>query len=105
MVVSIIASQRKGSRFNSQLGPFCVGSLRVLRLPPTVQIHVRLIGVSKIVFRSECVCGYLSLCGPVMDWRPVQGVPHLSPDDLWDGLQPPRDPIDGLSRHRKWMDG
>ena len=49
------------------LGPFCVefacsprvcvGSLRVLRLPPTVQkknMHVRLIGVSKIVLRSEC---------------------------------------------------
>ena len=35
--------------------------------------------VSKIVLRSECefVCGCLSrlsLCSPVMDWRPVQGV-------------------------------
>jgi len=49
-------------------------------------MHVRLIAVSKIVFRSECerVCGCLSrlsLCGPVMDCRPVQGVPRLSPDD------------------------
>ena len=46
----------------------------------------------------------LSLCGPVMDWRPVQGVPCLSPEDCWDRLQPPRDPTDGLSG-RKWMDG
>jgi len=50
------------------------------------------------------VCGCLSLCGPVMDWRPVQGVPRLSPDDRWDRLQPPRDPTDGLSGYRKWMD-
>ena len=47
----------------------------------------------------------LSLCGPVMDWRPVQGVPCLSPDDRWDRIQPPRDPTDGLSGYRKWMDG
>ena len=51
-----------------------------------------------------CVCGCLSLCGPVMDWRPVQGVPRLSPSDDWDRLQPPRDPTDGLSGYRKWMD-
>jgi len=87
-----------------------LSSLRVLRLPPTVKnMHVRLIGVSKIVFRSECehVCGCLSrssLYGPVMDWRPVQGVPRLSPDDPWARLQPPRDPTDGLSGYRKWMD-
>ena len=51
VVVSTVASQREGSRFNSHLGPFCVesacsprvcvGSLRVLRLPPTVQKHNR----------------------------------------------------------------
>ena len=73
-------------------------------------MHVRLIGDSKIVLRSECerVCGRLSrlsLCGPVMDWRPVQGVPRLSPDDRWNRLQPPRDPTEGLSRYGKWMDG
>ena len=45
-----------------------------------------------------------NFCGPVMDWRPVQGVPRLSPKDCWDRLQPPRDPTDGLSG-RKWMDG
>ena len=54
---------------------------------------------------SVCGClSRLSLCGPVMDWQPVQGVPHLSPDDRWDRLQPPRDPTDGLSEYRKWMD-
>jgi len=46
---STVASQQEGSRFNSWLGPFCVelacsprvcvGSLRVLRLPPTTQKH------------------------------------------------------------------
>ena len=54
------------------------------------------------------MCGCLSrssLCGPAMDWRPFQGVPRLSPDDRWDRLQPPRDPTDGLSGYRKWMDG
>jgi len=79
-------------------------------LPPSKNMHVRLIGVSKIVLRSECerVCGCLSrlsLCGPVMDWRSVQGVPRLSPDDSWDRLQPPRDSTKGLSGYRKWMDG
>ena len=46
----------------------------------------------------------LSLCGPVMDWRSVQGVPRLSPEDCRDRLQPNRDPTEGLSG-RKWMDG
>jgi len=36
---------------------------------------------------------------------PVQGVPRLSPNDRWDRLQPPRNPTDGLSGYRKWMDG
>jgi len=64
-------------------------------------MHVRLIGDCKIVHVSVVVC----LCCPVMDWRPVQGVPRLSPNDCWDRLQPPRDPNEGLSRYRKWMDG
>ena len=58
-------------------------------LPLSKNMHVRLIDVSKIVPRSEHVCGclsHLSLCGPVMDWRPVQGVPRFSPDDRWDRL-------------------
>ena len=118
VVVSTIASQREGSRFNSRLGAFLCGVCMfspcmrgfspVLRLPYKNN-HVRLIDVSKIVLRRECkrVCGCLSrlsLCGPVMDWRPVQGVPRLSPIDCWDRLQPPRDPTHGLSGYRKWMD-
>ena len=47
------------------------------------------------------MCGCLSLCGPVMDWRPVQGVTRLSPDVRWDWLQRP---TDGLSGYRKWME-
>jgi len=49
VVVSTIASQQKGSWFESRMGPFCVefacsprvcvGSLQVLQLPPTVQKH------------------------------------------------------------------
>ena len=72
-------------------------------LPPSKNMHVRLIGDSKVVLRSECVW-LLVLCGPVIDWWPVQGVPCLLPDDRWDRLQPPRDPTDGLSGYRKWMD-
>jgi len=79
-------------------------------LPLSKNMHIRLIGVSKIVLGGECehVCGCLSrlsLCGPVMDWRSVQGVPRLLPDDRWDRLQPPRDPTNGLSCYRSWTDG
>ena len=121
MNFSTVVSQQEGSRFNSQL-VLSVWSLHVPSmyawglsgysgfLPLSKNMHVRLIGVSKIVLRSEWerVCGclsHLSLCGPVMDWRPVQGVPRLSLDDRWDRLQPPRDPTDRLRGYRKWMDG
>ena len=85
----------------------CVFSLGTPASSHRPKTFMRLIGVSKIVLRSECerVCGCLSLCGPVMDWQPVQGVPRLSPDDRWDRLQTPRDPTDRLSGYRKWMDG
>ena len=78
-------------------------------LPPSKNMHVRLIGDSKLSLEvSVSVCGCLfrlSLCGPVMDWRPVQGVPRLSPDDRWDRLQLPRDPTDGLDGiENGWMD-
>ena len=57
---------------------------------------------------SVCVVVCLSrssLCDPVMDWRHVQGVPRLSPDDCWDRLQPPRDPTNGLDGiENGWMD-
>ena len=72
-------------------------------------MHVRLIGDSKLSLGvSVSVCGclsHLSLCGPVMDWRPVQGVPRLSPDDRWDRLQPPPRPDRRIRRYKKWMDG
>ena len=72
-------------------------------------MHVRLTGDSELslgVNVSVCGClSHLSLCGPVMDRRPVQGEPRLSPYDRWDRLQPPCHPTDGLSGHRKWMDG
>ena len=73
-------------------------------------MYVRLIGDSKLSLGvSVNVCGCLSrlsLCGPVMDWRPVQGVPRLSPDDRWERLQPPCDPTDGLHGiENGWMDG
>ena len=83
VVVSTVASQQEGSRFDRHLGPFCV-SLHVLFvyawvlsgysgfLPPSKYMHVRLIGDSKIVLSvsvSVSVHGCLSrlsLCGPVM---------------------------------------
>ena len=74
-------------------------------LPPYKNMHVRLTGDSKLSLGvSVSVHGCLSrlsLCGPVMDWRPVQGVPMTAGI----GSSPPRDPTDGLSGYRKWMDG
>ena len=51
----------------------------------------RLIGDSKLpVGVNVSVNGCLSLCvSPVIVWRPVQGVPRLSPSVSWDRLQPP----------------
>jgi len=43
------------------------------------------LGVSVSV--DGCV-SRLSLYGPMMDWRPVQRVPRLLPNDRWDRLQP-----------------
>jgi len=78
-------------------------------LPPSKNMHVRVFGVSKLSLgvsvSVHCCVSRLSLCGPVMDWRPVQGAPRLSPSDSWDRLQPPRDPKIGLSGTIKWMDG
>jgi len=60
-----------------------------LVLSPHRNIHIRLIGDSKLTIGvTESVDGYLSLCGPVINWRPVQGVPCLSPNYSWDRLQP-----------------
>ena len=58
VVVSTVASQQEGSWFESQLGPFCVvfacspcvcvASLSGYFLPLSKNMHVRLIGVSKL---------------------------------------------------------
>ena len=41
-----------------------------------------------------------------MDWRPVQVVPHPSPNDNWDRLQPPCDPeLDYAGIENGWMNG
>ena len=74
-------------------------------LPPTKDMRARFIGVPKLsVGVHVWVSGCSSMCGPAMDWRPVQGVPRLSPDVCWDWLQPPHDPVRGISGWR-WMDG
>ena len=69
VVVSTIASQQEGSRFNSRLEPFCVELARsVCSLcmrgfsPGTPASSYRpktLIGVSKIILRSECEGAWL----------------------------------------------
>ena len=84
-MVSTVASQQGGP----EGWGLSVGSLRVLQLPPTVQIHVliRLIGESRLPLG---VNGCLSLCvSPAMNWRFVQAVPSLLPIVSWDRLQPP----------------
>ena len=98
MVVRTLASQQERSWFESR--SFCVGfacSPCVCMgmheypgfLPPSKNMHVGLIGVSKLTLAmSVHVHGWLSLCGPVMDWWPVQVVPCLSPNNSQDRLQP-----------------
>ena len=77
-------------------------------LSPFKNIPVRLIddyklslGVSLSV--DGCV-SRLSLCGPVMDWRPDQGV-LLSRPMTVRIISGPQRPSIGLRRYRKWMDG
>ena len=60
-------------------------------LPLSKIMHVWLTGDSKSSLGvSVLVCS--SLCGPVTDWGPRQGVPCLSPNHSWDRLQPPCNP-------------
>ncbi|MEQ2216062.1 hypothetical protein XENOCAPTIV_010117 [Xenoophorus captivus] len=85
-----VALQQEGPGFVSRPGVLvhgvcmfsraCVGSHRVLRLPPK-DMPVRLIGHSKLplgVCMSVCVVVCLLPCD-----GPVQGVPCLSPIDCW----------------------
>jgi len=102
VVVSTVASQWAGSRFDSQLRPFCVefacsprvcvGSL----LPLSKNMHVRLIGDSKLSL-GVSVCGCLSRLWPCDGLATCPGcTPPLA---RW-----PCDPTDGLSGYRKWID-
>ena len=79
VVRNVAASEQEGSWLKSQLGLFCV-ELHVLPehgysgfLPPSKNMHVRLTGDPRSECERDCV-SRLSLCGPVMDWRPLQGV-------------------------------
>ena len=75
VVVSTVTSQQKGSCVEFACSPrVCVASLWVLRLPLTVQKQCERAWLHG--FES-----YLSLCGCVMDWQSVQGVPRLLPND------------------------
>jgi len=60
-------------------------------LPPPKNMYIRLLGVFKLSLKvNVSVDGRfsrLSLYGPVMDWRTVQGVPCLSPNDSWDNFR------------------
>lgn len=75
-------------------------------LPQSKDLHVRLIGDSKLsvdvnVSMNDCLFLCVSLS---KDCKPVQGVPRLLSHDSWDRLQPPRYPdLDKLLR--KWKDG
>ena len=72
-------------------------------------MHARLIGDCKIdpgvsVSVHGCLSP-LSLCGPAMDWRPVQDVPRLAPNNGWDRLQPLHEPeLDQAGVENRWMD-
>jgi len=91
--------------FSSCMRGFSPGTPASSHCPKNM--HVRLTGDSKLSLGvSVSVClSRLSLCDPVMDWRPVQGVPRLSPDDRWDKAPAPRDPTDGLDGiENGWMD-
>merc|ERR1711980_625 len=74
--------------------------------PKTCNLGTRLIDYSKLsIGVNVSVNGCLSLCvSPAIVWRPVQGVPCLSPNVSWDRLQPPRDPQEDKWL-RGWMDG
>jgi len=89
VAVSTVTSQ--GSWFESRLEPFCV---EFACCPKTCTS-----GVSVSV--RGCL-SRLSLCGPVMDWWPAQGVRCLSPNDSWERLPPTHTqwyaPLEILSR-------
>jgi len=69
--------------FSPAMRGFSLGTLASSHRPKTCMLV--LIWVFKLSLEvgvSTHVC--LSLCGPVMDCRPDQGVPRLWPNDSWD---------------------
>ena len=72
-------------------------------LPQSKNMHVRSIGDSKLSLGvNVSVNGCVSLCGPAMNWRLIQGVTLPSPQDSWDRLQlTPVTLRSGLSGSRK----
>lgn len=62
---------------------FCVGSLRVLCLPPTVKRHAKLREIScsrlPLGVNVSVNCCFSLWVSPVMDWRLGQGAPRRSP--------------------------
>jgi len=97
VVVSTVASQQEGCWFDP-FDPFCAEfacsprvSVASSHSPKTCRLGTRLIGNSKLsVGVNVSVNGCLSLCvSPAIVWRPVQGVPCLSPDVAGIGSSPP----------------
>ena len=68
-------------------------------------MHVRLIAHLKLSLGLNVnVHDYLSLCGPVMDWRPVQGATSVLPLAQWQHGEAPVPLHSGIGRgYRKWM--
>lgn len=79
------------------------------RFPPTVQKHACWVKQSLLIDRRcECGCERLFFfVGPAKGWRPIQGVPRLSPES-WD--EPQQTPttqvwINQVQEMIGWMDG
>ena len=98
--INELTHSKRVSWSKSQLGP--LSWVCMFFIPPSKNIHVRLIGDSKLTLGvSVSAWGYLSrlsLCGLVMDCWPIQGVSCLSSSDSWDQL-------DGWMDMYGWMDG
>lgn len=102
-MVSTAGSQQEGRGFNFRPETFlcrvwmlslcvCVGSLRALQLPPTVQRSIGDSKLSVIVKLSATGCSTLSLNCPAMSWPLVQGVTLPSHYDSWEAPADSREP-------------
>lgn len=90
MVQWLALPRKKEWDYPPGLGPFCVGFLSQPK-----DLYVRLI--------VDCKLAVGVNVSPVVDWRPVQGAPHLWSYYSWDMLQNPHDPeLD--KQFRKYID-